>query len=165
MKQLSKLKLNQSGFSLVEIVVAIGIVAVIGVAGFFGYQNYHKSHLAHAGGWTLVTTGTYQPVSGQAVGYKGYACLNNAGAFGTYVRGMVVANSPVPQSLGASIDSWSDTHSLVWTGPVETGWWAGTIHVTSWHGVNLGVTNLISVTTASGSSGAYTVHASSLAAC
>lgn len=168
MKLFKKAQLNNKGFGHIELLLVIVVLVAIAGVGFFVYKHDNKkTNVAHAGGWTVVTTGTTNGIP-----FTGEACFDNAGGYGTYVRGFVVTKSAVPQNTYIEMISFNGNYppyQANWSANYDNGWLYGVYGETNYHLVSLKVTNYLQVYPIVPGKGANytaaTVRAGSLAAC
>jgi hypothetical protein len=154
MKIKSKLKNNNKGFGHIEILLVIVAVVIIGAVGFFVYQNHNKKtatkSIAHAGGWTPIDKGQYciNNDCSKSIGFTGYACYTNAGAYGSYVKALIVLASPTPwPNLTTSTISSTQTYDAIgqknWSKNETGNWLYGAFHTTAPYLINTSVNNFI----------------------
>ena len=151
-KRTNKLKTNTSGFGHIEMLLLVVAVVVIGGVGFFVYQNNNKKAApkitAHAGGWTQIDKGQYCTNSNctTSLGFTGFACYTDAGAYGKYVKSLIVLASATPWPNGTnstiqSLQGPTSTHN--WDKFEGGNWLYGAFHTTGYYLINPSVTNLI----------------------
>ncbi len=185
MKITNKLKNNNKGFSHIEMLLLVVAVVVIGGVGLFVYNSNNKKAsstiTAHAGGWTQIDTGRYCTNNSCStyIPFTSSACYTNAGAYGSYVKALIVLASPTPwpNSTKSKIYNLTGVVSGIenWE-KVETGSWLyGAFHTTAYYIINTSVNNFIQALPSGPNNGGLTgyvnnlnptlVHATGLAAC
>ena len=154
MKITNKLKNNNKGFGHIEMLLVIVAVVIIGAVGFFVYQNHNKKtatkSTAHAGGWTQIDTGRYCTNNSCStyIPFTSSACYTNAGAYGSYVKALIVLASPLPypnttQTIITNYKSTTIPQKINWT-ETETGnWLYGAFHTSNAYLINPNVNNYI----------------------
>jgi uncharacterized protein (UPF0333 family) len=185
MKITNKLKNNNKGFSHIEMLLLVVAVVVIGGVGFFVYSSNNKKAsstiTAHAGKWTQIDTGVYCTNNSCStyIPFTSSACYTNAGAYGSYVKALIVLASPTPwpNSINSVIYNWTKVVSGTenWE-KTETGSWLyGSFHTSAYYIINTSVNNFIQAYPNGPNNGGLTgnvnnvtptwVHATGLAAC